>query len=80
MTRKSRHINASARGATLVVAAVLTACGAGQDTAEPPPVEDTAFGDLAGAVDEARAVESTLQEHKEALDRTLEQNENATAE
>lgn len=80
MTKKNRHPNASTMGATLVVAALLAACGAEQKTAEPPPVKDTAFGDMAAAMEQAREVEGTLQEHKEALDRTLQQSENASAE
>ncbi len=87
MTKKSRNPNASSiagmaiKGAAMmVVASLLAACGSEQKPTEPPPVEDTAFRDMAGAMDKARAVEGTLQEHKEALDRTLQQNENPTAE
>ncbi|HEY0943161.1 MAG TPA: hypothetical protein VGE08_23955 [Steroidobacter sp.] len=69
------------RGAAfMIVASVLAACGSGQQPSNPPPVEDTAFGDMVGTMDKARAVEGIAQEHKEALDRTLEQNENASAE
>ncbi|HWK50758.1 MAG TPA: hypothetical protein VNR40_12780 [Steroidobacter sp.] len=77
MTEKSRN-----RGllSLALVASLLAACGSKQQPAEPPPVADTAFGDMAGAVDKARAVEGQVQEHKEAIDRALEQNENQTAQ
>ena len=77
MTKKSR--NRSLLSLALM-ASLLAACGSEQQPTEPPPVADTAFGDMAGAVDKARAVEGQLQDHKEAVDRALEQNENQTAE
>ena len=77
MTKKSRSLFALP---IVVAASSLAACGSEQKPTEPPPVEDTAFRDMAGAMDKARAVEGTLQEHKEALDRTLEEKENPTAE
>lgn len=87
MTKKIRNPNALSimgriiAGATVaVVASLLAACGAEQKPAEPPPVGDTAFGDMAGAMDKARAVEGTMQEHKEEIDRALEQKENPTAQ
>lgn len=68
-------------GAALTLAAsLLAACGSAKEPTAPPPVEDTAFRDMAGAMDKARAVEGTMQQHKEALDRTLQENENPTAE
>lgn len=77
MTKKSR--NRSLLSLALV-ASLLAACGSEQQAAEPPPVEETAFGDMAGAVDKARAVEGQVQDHKQAIDRALEQNENQPAE
>jgi hypothetical protein len=77
MTKKSR--NRSLLSLALV-ASLLAACGSEQQPSEPPSVESTAFGDMAGAVDKARAVESQVQDHKKAIDRALEQNENPTAE
>ena len=77
MTNKSR--NRSLLSLALV-ASLLSACGSEQQPAEPPPVEETAFGDMAGTVDKARAVEGQVQDHKQAIDRALEQNENQTAE
>jgi len=77
MTNKSR--NRSLLSLALV-ASLLAACGSEQKPAEPPPVNDTVFGDMAGAVDKARAVEGTVQDQKKAIDRALEQDENPTAE
>lgn len=77
MTNKSRN---SSLLSLALVATLLAACGSEQKPAEPPPVEDTVFGDMAGAVDKARAVEGTVQDHKEAMDRALEQNENPNAD
>ncbi|MBL8267102.1 hypothetical protein [Steroidobacter sp.] len=73
MTRKSRIPCALAVAAA---ASLLVACGSAPKP--PPPVEETAFKDMAGAMDKARAVEGTMQQHKEDLDRTLQQNENPT--
>lgn len=87
MTNQSRNRDARAFALRTIavlsiafVTAMLAACGSKPESAPPPPVEDTAFGDMAGAMDRARAVEDSLQEHKEALDRTLQQNENPNAE
>jgi hypothetical protein len=77
MTDKSRN---SSLLSLALVASLLAACGSEQKPTEPPPVEDTVFGDMAGAVDKARAVEGTVQDHKQAIDRALEQNENLNAD
>lgn len=77
MTNKSR--NRSLLSLALA-ASLLAACGSGQQPAGPPPVEETVFGDMAGAVDKARAVEGQVQDHKQAIDRALEQNESSSAE
>lgn len=77
MTDKSRN---SSLLSLALVASLLAACGSEQKPTEPPPVEDTVFGDMAGAVDKARAVEGTVQDHKQAIDRALEQNENSNAD
>lgn len=77
MTKKSRN---SSLLSLALVASLIAACGSEQKPAEPLPVEDSAFGDMAGAVDKARAVEGTVQDHKEAIDRALEQNESTSAE
>lgn len=61
--------------APLIVAA-LAACGPGpQESREPPPVEDTVFGDMVETMDRAQAVEDTARQHKEALDRALDASE-----
>ena len=52
----------------------LCACGAQE---EPPPVKDTVFGDAVGAMDKARAVENTTLQHKEELDRAMDEAENS---
>jgi len=77
MTKKSRN---SSLLSLALMASLLAACGSEHKPSEPLPVEDTVFGDMAGAVDKARAVEGTVQDHKEAIDRALEQNEKPTAE
>jgi uncharacterized lipoprotein YbaY len=77
MTKKSRN---NSLVSLALVASLLAACGSEQKPSEPPPVADTAFGDMAGAVDKARAVEGQVMEHKQALDRALEQNESSTAD
>ena len=77
MTNKSRNCSLLSLA---LVASLLSACGSEQQPTEPPPVADTAFGDMASAVDKARAVEGQVQDHKEAIDRALEQNENPSAE
>jgi hypothetical protein len=53
---------------------ILGGCGEGADAPEPtpPPVEDTAFGDMVETMDKARAVEDTTMRHKEELDRRLD--------
>ena len=59
---------------TLIVSLGLCACGARE---EPPPVKDTVFGDVVGTMDKARAVEDTTMQHKEDLDRAMNEAENA---
>lgn len=82
-----QRMNRGARSFTIrAITVVSMACGAtllaacGSKPEPTPLVEDTVAGDMVGAMDKARAVEGTMQEHKEALDRTLQQNENPTAE
>lgn len=60
--------------------ALLGGCGAADDAGtkrEPPPVEETVFRDMVGAMDKARGVEDTLQKQKEARDRDLSESDPA---
>jgi hypothetical protein len=77
MTKKSRN---SSLLSLALVASLLAACGSEQKPSEPPPLKDTAFGDMAGTVDKAHAVEGQVMDHKEAIDQALEQNERPSAE
>lgn len=65
----------------LLAAMMLSACGAGTEEAEPaqqpPPVEDTAFGDMVGTIDKAKAVQDTVDVHKQEMDRRIEEGEEA---
>lgn len=62
---------------TMLTAMLLAACGPAQEPepAEPPPVKDAAFGDMVGTMDEARGVEDTLQQQKQAADRAIDEAE-----
>jgi hypothetical protein len=62
--------------AALLAALILNACGrADEDVSEPAPVEQTAFGEMVGTVDKARAVEGTVLRQKEDMDRTLQESD-----
>jgi hypothetical protein len=64
----------SVLGACVIVAA----CGADsgeEEQRQPPPVEDTVFGDAVGTMDRARAVEDTTLQHKQDLDRAIDEQE-----
>jgi hypothetical protein len=57
--------------------ASLVACGpdpAPKDPSPPPPVKN-AFSDMTGTMDKARGVEATTMQHKEDMDRTLQETE-----
>ncbi len=59
---------------TTICLFTLGACGSGagsQQAAEPPPVQDTAFGDMVGTMDKARGVQDTVDAQKQELDRQL---------
>jgi hypothetical protein len=67
---------------SLIVSLGMTACGSKSEpppkpSQEPAPVKDGAFGDMVGTMDKARGVEDTTMEHKEAVDRSLDNAENA---
>jgi hypothetical protein len=55
----------------------LAACGSHDEPKQPdpPPVRDTAFGDLVRAEDKARGVQDTVMKQKEEADRQLQQQE-----
>lgn len=56
----------------------LGACGGGsgsESRPEPPPVKDTAFGDIAGTMDKARGVQDTADARKQDLDTQLQSQE-----
>jgi hypothetical protein len=81
MSQKNSQKNRMPIVASMALAALLlAACGSEQKPAEPPPVKDTAFGDMVGTMDKARGAEATIMQQKEDIDRALEENENPTAE
>jgi nitrous oxide reductase accessory protein NosL len=56
----------------------LHGCGSSSEQtapAEPPPVKDTAFGDMVGTMDKARGVQNTVDAQKQDLDRQLQSAE-----
>lgn len=61
--------------AVLFASPIVTACGSGGESEQPapPPVEDTAFGDAVGTMDRARGVEDTTLQHKQDLDRAIDE-------
>ena len=62
--------------AALCLALALAGCGgAPEEERQPMPVEDTVFGDTVGTMDKARAVEQTTLQHKEELDRAMQDAE-----
>ena len=66
---------------TLGCAWVLVGCGDSADRErdrEPPPVKDTAFGDMVGTMDKARGVQDTVHAQKQELDKQLSQQEGQT--
>lgn len=60
------------------IACALSACGKTESKRpDPPPVKDTAFGPMVGAMDRARSVEGTTMQHKDNIDKALESNDNS---
>lgn len=57
-------------------------CGSGEPEAppEPPPVEETVFGDTVGTMDKARGVQDAVDTHKQDLDRQMDAAEGSGAE
>jgi hypothetical protein len=58
---------------------LLEGCGGGSPDEggqrEPPPVEETVFGDAVGTMERARGVEDTTLQHKQDLDRAIDQQD-----
>lgn len=62
----------------VLAAGVQSGCANDENTAQreaPPAVEDTVFGDTVQTIDKARAVESTVLQHKDELDRAVGESE-----
>ena len=61
------------------VAVLLVGCGSSDDSprAEAPPVEATALGDMVGTMDKARGVEDATMQHRQNLDKAIEESERA---
>jgi hypothetical protein len=62
----------------LAITTTLAACSPDpgpEKPASPPPVKDTVFGDMAGAVDKARSVEATTMQQKQEMDRAVQEAE-----
>lgn len=57
-----------------IFASVLVVLGGCDDSRppQPPPVEETVFGDTVGTLDRARAVEDVTRQRTQALDQALE--------
>jgi hypothetical protein len=56
----------------------MSLCIAGCGEAErppPPPIQDTVFSDMAAAKDKARAVEGTLEQQKQEMDKAIKESE-----
>ena len=56
----------------IVVSGLLVLLAACTQKQEPPPVKDTAFGDMVGTMDRARGVEDTTMQHKADTDKALD--------
>ncbi|MBB6094609.1 hypothetical protein HNQ60_003496 [Povalibacter uvarum] len=71
-------------GSIAICLGVLVGCGSGssepEDRPEPPPVEDTVFGDTVSTMDKARGVQDTVDTHKQDLDRQMDANEGRSQE
>jgi hypothetical protein len=67
--------------AILAFACLLVGCGSGgteEARKPPPPVKDTAFGDMVGTMDKARGVEDTTMQHKRDMDAAIESQEGSS--
>jgi hypothetical protein len=62
----------------IMLALSLHACAGDEQASarpEPPPVEETVFGDMVGTMDKARDVEDAMKQQKEERDRAMEESE-----
>lgn len=62
---------------TLAAAGLLSACNSSDDAerSQPPPIQETVFKDMAGAVDKAHEVEDVTKQRTEQLNKALEASE-----
>jgi len=73
--------------AVTIGCAVLAACGSSQQeeqqedpfSADAPLPEETAFSDMTDTLERARGVEDATMQHKQSIDRALEQAEGDAA-
>jgi hypothetical protein len=63
----------------LIAAMLLGGCGSSEESrsSETAPAEEQLLHDMVGAMDKARSVQDTTLQHKEDLDRALQENEGA---
>lgn len=62
----------------LLASALQFGCGGDEGASErdsPTPVEETVFGDTVSTLDKANAVQGTVLEQKEELDRAIDESE-----
>lgn len=73
MTHSQRSLPA------LLCLCMLSACGSSEPEArpQPPPMEETVFGDMAGTLDRAQGVQDTMDARKQQLDSQLATEEAA---
>ena len=69
-------------GLAAICLSLLSGCGSSEPEArpEPPPVEETVFGDTVGTLDKARGVQDAVDTHKQDLDRQMDAAEGSSAE
>lgn len=71
-------------GSIAICLGALGGCSGGtsepEERPQPPPVEDTVFGDTVSTMDRARGVQDTVDTHKQDLDRQMDANEGGSQE
>ena len=67
-------------GLAMICATLLLGCGSSSEPPEPPPVKDTAFGDMVGTMDKARGVQDTVDAQKQQTDQQIDAAEGQSAE